>query len=175
MKKKMVSMMLCAAMTAAMVAGCGNREETPAEAPAAEAGEETPAAEDGEEAPAEADAEESEAPAEGTLVMATNAYFEPYEYYEGDQIVGIDAEMAAAVAEKLGMELQIEDMEFDSIIPAINSGKADIGVAGMTVTEDRLVNVNFSDPYTTATQVIIVQEGSEIAGNDDLAGKTIGV
>ena len=73
------------------------------------------------------------------------------------------------------MELQIEDMEFDSIIPAINSGKADIGVAGMTVTEDRLVNVNFSDPYTTATQVIIVQEGSEIAGNDDLAGKTIGV
>ncbi len=175
MKKKMVSMMLCAAMTAAMVAGCGNREETPAEAPAAEAGEETPAAEDGEEAPAEADAEESEAPAEGTLVMATNAYFEPYEYYEGDQIVGIDAEMAAAVAEKLGMELQIEDMEFESIIPAINSGKADIGVAGMTVTEDRLVNVNFSDPYTTATQVIIVQEGSEIAGNDDLAGKTIGV
>ena len=175
MKKKMVSMMLCAAMTAAMVAGCGNREETPAEAPAAEAGEETPAAEDGEEAPAEADAEESEAPAEGTLVMATNAYFEPYEYYEGDQIVGIDAEMAAAVAEKLGMELQIEDMEFDSIIPAINSGKADIAVAGMTVTEDRLVNVNFSDPYTTATQVIIVQEGSEIAGNDDLAGKTIGV
>lgn len=175
MKKKMVSMMLCVAMTAAMVAGCGNREETPAEAPAAEAGEETPAAEDGEEAPAEADAEESEAPAEGTLVMATNAYFEPYEYYEGDQIVGIDAEMAAAVAEKLGMELQIEDMEFDSIIPAINSGKADIGVAGMTVTEDRLVNVNFSDPYTTATQVIIVQEGSEIAGNDDLAGKTIGV
>lgn len=175
MKKKMVSMMLCAVMTAAMVAGCGNREETPAEAPAAEAGEETPAAEDGEEAPAEADAEESEAPAEGTLVMATNAYFEPYEYYEGDQIVGIDAEMAAAVAEKLGMELQIEDMEFDSIIPAINSGKADIGVAGMTVTEDRLVNVNFSDPYTTATQVIIVQEGSEIAGNDDLAGKTIGV
>lgn len=175
MKKKMIGMMLCVAMTAAMAAGCGSKEETPAEAPAAEAGEETPAAEDGEEAPAETDTEESEAPAEGTLVMATNAYFEPYEYYEGDQIVGIDAEMAAAVAEKLGMELQIEDMEFDSIIPAINSGKADIGVAGMTVTEDRLVNVNFTNPYTTATQVIIVQEGSEIAGNDDLSGKTIGV
>lgn len=175
MKKKMIGMMLCAAMTAAMAAGCGSKEETPAEAPAAEAGEETPAAEDGEATPAETDAEESEAPAGGTLVMATNAYFEPYEYYEGDQIVGIDAEMAAAVAEKLGMELQIEDMEFDSIIPAINSGKADIGVAGMTVTEDRLVNVNFTNPYTTATQVIIVQEGSEIAGNDDLSGKTIGV
>ncbi len=107
--------------------------------------------------------------------MATNAYFEPYEYYEGDQIVGIDAEMAAAVAEKLGMELKIEDMEFDSIIPAVNSGKADMGVAGMTVTEDRLVNVNFSNPYTTATQVIIVQEGSDITGEADLNGKMIGV
>lgn len=175
MKKKMVSMMLCAAMAAAMATGCGSSDTTPAEAPAEEAGEETPAAEDTEAAPEEADAEETEASAEGTLVMATNAYFEPYEYYEGSEIVGIDAEMAAAVAEKLGMELQIEDMEFDSIIPAINSGKADIGVAGMTVTEDRLVNVNFSNPYTTATQVIIVQEGSEIAGNDDLEGKTVGV
>lgn len=107
--------------------------------------------------------------------MATNAYFEPYEYYEGDQIVGIDVEMANAVAQKLGMELKVEDMEFDSIIPAVNSGKADIGVAGMTVTEDRLANVSFTNPYTTATQVIIVQEGSEIAGKDDLPGKTIGV
>ncbi len=178
MKKKMISMMLCAVMTAAMVAGCGSKEAEPNEAPAAGSD-----VEEDEEAPAEtgAPAEETEGEGEaevsegGTLVMATNAYFEPYEYYEGDQIVGIDAEMAAAVAEKLGMELQIEDMEFDSIIPAINSGKADIGVAGMTVTEDRLVNVNFSNPYTTATQVIIVQEGSEIAGNDDLEGKIIGV
>lgn len=73
------------------------------------------------------------------------------------------------------MELKIEDMEFDSIIPAVNSGKADMGVAGMTVTEDRLVNVNFSNPYTTATQVIIVQEGSDITGEADLNGKMIGV
>ena len=97
-----------------------------------------------------------------TLVMATNAEFPPYEYHEGDDIVGIDAEIAAAIAEKLGMELKIEDMAFDSIIPAVTAGKADIGVAGMTVTEDRLESVNFSDTYATATQVVIVKEDSDI-------------
>lgn len=183
MKKKMISMMLCAAMTAAMLAGCGGNNAADTSAPAAEdgTGEETPEAEAPEaEAPAEEGAEApaedaAAAPADGTLVMATNAYFEPYEYYEGDQVVGIDVEMAQAVADKLGMELKVEDMEFDSIIPAINSGKANIGVAGMTVTEDRLKNVDFTNPYTTATQVIIVQEGSEITGEADLTGKTVGV
>lgn len=94
----------------------------------------------------------------GTLVMATNAAFEPYEYYEGETIVGIDADMAQAVCDKLGYELVIEDMEFDSIINAVQSGKADIGVAGMTVTEDRLQSIDFTDSYTTATQVIIVRK-----------------
>ena len=93
----------------------------------------------------------------GTLVMATNAAFEPYEFYENQKIVGIDADIAQAVCDLLGMELKIEDMEFDSIINAVTSGKADIGVAGMTVTEDRLLSVDFSDPYTTATQVIVVR------------------
>ena len=93
----------------------------------------------------------------GTLVMATNAAFEPYEFYKDQKIVGIDADMAQAVCDILGMELKIEDMEFDSIINAVTSGKADIGVAGMTVTEERLQNVDFSEPYTTATQVIIVR------------------
>lgn len=94
----------------------------------------------------------------GKLVMATNAAFEPYEYYEGDKVVGIDADMAQAVADKLGMELVIEDMEFDSIITAVQSGKADMGVAGMTVTEDRLKSIDFTDSYTTAAQVIIVKK-----------------
>lgn len=97
----------------------------------------------------------------GTLIMATNAAFEPYEFYKDQKIVGIDAEMAQAVADKLGMELKIEDMEFDSIINAVTSGKADMGVAGMTITEDRLQSVDFSDPYTTATQVIIVRKDAE--------------
>ncbi|HJB21930.1 MAG TPA: transporter substrate-binding domain-containing protein [Candidatus Fournierella merdavium] len=92
----------------------------------------------------------------GTLTMATNAYFPPYEYYEGDAIVGIDAEFAKAICDYLGYELKIEDMEFDSIIPAISSGKADFGAAGMTVTEDRLQNVDFTDSYCTGIQSVLV-------------------
>lgn len=111
-----------------------------------------------------------------TLVMATNAEFPPYEYYEGEEIVGIDAEFAAAIAEKLGMDLKIEDMAFDSIIPAVQSGKADFAAAGMTVTPERQEQVDFSDSYYTGRQVIIVTEdNTEIAGPDDLEGKKIGV
>lgn len=94
----------------------------------------------------------------GKLVMATNAAFEPYEFIENEKIVGIDVDMAQAVCDILGYELEISDMEFDSIITAVQSGKADIGLAGMTVTEERLKNIDFTDPYTTATQVIIVRK-----------------
>ena len=102
------------------------------------------------------------------LSMATNATFPPYEYYEGGEIIGIDAEIAGAIADKLGMTLVIEDMDFDSIISAITSNKVDIGVAGITVTEDRLENVNFSTSYTTGVQVVVLPEGSEIADIDML-------
>ncbi len=94
----------------------------------------------------------------GTLKMATNAAFEPYEFYSNNEIVGIDADMARAICDKLGYELVIEDMEFDSIITAVQSGKVDFGAAGMTVTEERLQNIDFTDPYTTATQVMIVRK-----------------
>ena len=93
----------------------------------------------------------------GTLVMATNAQFPPYESLNGTEVVGFDADMMKAVCDKLGYELVIENMDFDSIIAAVDSGKADVGAAGMTVTEDRLKNIDFSEPYTTATQVIIVR------------------
>ncbi len=112
---------------------------------------------------------------DNVLTMGTNAEFPPYEYREGDEIVGIDAEIAAAIAEELGMELKIEDMAFDSIITAVTSGKVDIGLAGMTVTEDRLESVNFSDTYTQAAQVIIVKEDSAVVAPADLEGKKIGV
>lgn len=104
------------------------------------------------------------------LVMATNAEFPPYEFYEGDKIVGIDAEIAEAIAEKLGMDFKIEDMAFDSIISAVQSGKASMGMAGMTVTEDRKVNVNFSDTYATGIQSVIVTEDSKITTVEDLFG-----
>ena len=90
--------------------------------------------------------------------MATNAEFPPYEFHEGDEIVGIDADFAQAIADKLGMKLVIEDMAFDSIIAAVQQGKADMGVAGMTVTEDRLKTINFTDSYYTGRQVIIIKE-----------------
>ena len=104
----------------------------------------------------------------GKLIMATNAAFPPYEYLEGQEIVGIDAEIAKAIAEKLGLELVIDDMEFDSIIESVKGGKADIGLAGMTVTPDRQEEVNFTETYATGVQVIIVTEDSAITSVDDL-------
>ena len=110
-----------------------------------------------------------------TIVMATNAEFPPYEYIEGSDIVGIDIEFSKAIADKLGMKLEIEDMAFDSIISAVQSGKADFGAAGMTVTDERKKQVDFSVSYYTGKQVIIVKEGSSIKSADDLEGKKIGV
>ena len=112
---------------------------------------------------------------QGVLVMSTNAEFPPYEYHEGDAIVGIDAEIAGAIAEKMGCTLEIEDIAFDSIIPEVASSKADMGMAGMTVTEDRKESVDFSITYAVARQVVIVKEGGDIASVDDLSGKKIGV
>lgn len=103
-----------------------------------------------------------------TIVMATNAYFPPYEYYEGENIIGIDAEIAAKIAEKLGKTLVIEDMEFNSITTAVNEGSVDFGMAGMTITEERLLEVDFSNSYANGVQVIIVKEGSPITTVDDL-------
>jgi len=102
------------------------------------------------------------------LIMATNAAFPPYEYYENNKIVGIDADIAAAIADKLGMKLVIEDTEFGSIIGGVQTGKYDIGMAGMTVTESRLKSVNFSSTYAIGIQSVIVVEGGKITSLDDL-------
>ena len=109
------------------------------------------------------------------LTMATNAEFPPYEYYEGDKVVGIDAEVAALIADKLGMELKIVDVAFDSIIPGVQAGKYDMGMAGMTVTDERLEKVTFSTSYATGVQSVIVKDGGSVASLDDIAGKKIGV
>jgi len=101
------------------------------------------------------------------LVMATNAAFPPYEYVEGGEFAGIDVEIAQLIAKELGMELQIEDVEFGSIVTGVKSGKYDMGMAGMTVTEDRLKNVNFSTSYAKGVQVIIVKEDSPYTAVED--------
>ena len=112
---------------------------------------------------------ENEAPK--VLKMATNAYFQPYEFYEGEKIVGIDAEIAAAIAEELGMTLEIVDMEFDSILTAVNEGSVDFGMAGMTITDERLLEVDFSISYANGKQMVIVKNDSPIASLDDLCAE----
>ena len=105
-----------------------------------------------------------------TLKMGTNATFPPYEFYDDatGEVVGIDAEVAAAICAKLGCELEIVDMDFDAIIPAVTTGKIDFGMAGMTVTEERLQSVDFTTSYATGIQSVIVKEDSDIASVDDL-------
>lgn len=104
----------------------------------------------------------------GTLTIATNAAFEPYEYMEKGKIVGIDIDIAQAIADRLGMNLIVQNMEYDSIIGAVQSGKADVGIAGMSITEDRLRSIDFTEPYATATQVIIVCKSKYIAESNIL-------
>ena len=126
---------------------------------------------------ANSEASSEDTTAKTTLIMGTNATFPPYEYVEGDKIVGIDAEIAAKVAEKLGMTLEIQDMDFDAILGSVQTGKIDFGMAGMTVTEDRLKSVNFTTSYAKGIQVVIVKDGGKVASLDDLAkdGILIGV
>lgn len=167
LSKKLLALLLAALMAAGVLAACGSSGSS--------AGSDTTAAAE-EAAPAEtAAAEEADTAAGDVLVMATNAAFPPYEYVEGSDIIGIDAEIAAAIADKLGMTLQIEDVEFGSIIGGVQSGKFDMGMAGMTVTDERLESVNFSDTYAQGVQVIIVKEDSSITSPDDLADAMIGV
>ena len=166
--KKIFAVAMAMALSVSLFA-CGSNDAPAASSPAAS----SPAA----SSPA-ADAGFTTA-VEGSLTMATNAQFPPYEFYDGDKIVGIDAEIAGAIAEKLGLELIIEDMEFDSIIEAVKAGKADIGLAGMTVTPERQESVDFTTSYATGVQVVIVTEDSAIASVDDLfaegASHVIGV
>lgn len=109
------------------------------------------------------------------LVMVTEAGFAPYEYYEGDEIVGVDVEIAREIANYMGKKLVIKDVFFDSIINEIKSGKADIGLAGMSISEERLKEVDFSIEYIKSRQVVIVKSGSDIDNINDIYGKRVAV
>ena len=164
---KKLAILAAAALMCASLAACGSSSSTSSAASTSStsASASASASTEGEEATT----------TEGTLVMGTNAAFPPYEYYEGDKIVGIDADIAQAIGEKLGMDVTIEDMDFLSLITAVQTGKIDMVMAGMTVIPDREKNVNFSDSYAKGIQSIIVTEDSEIASPDDLEGHKIGV
>ena len=166
---------MCASLAACGSSAADDAASTDTQTAAEETAEET--ADDAAAADTEgetAEAGEVTTVTEGVLTMGTNAAFPPYEYYEGDTVVGTDAEIAQAIAEKLGLSLEIVDMDFNSIITAVQSGKVDVGIAGMTVEPDRLENVDFTDSYATGVQVVIVTEDSDIASVDDLEGKLIG-
>lgn len=168
--KKVSALILALTMCTAMLTACGGGSSTTTSTGSAAPAPTTSAA------TSEAGADEGyKLTTEGTLTMATNAQFPPYEYYDGDDVIGIDADIAKAIADKMGLKLKIEDMEFDSIITAVSTGKADLGLAGMTVDPERQKNIDFSDSYATGVQVIIVKEDSTIAKPDDLKGKKIGV
>ena len=111
----------------------------------------------------------------GEIVMFTNAEFPPYEFLEDNEIVGVDVEIGKAIAERLGVELRIENSEFGGIIAAIQAGRGDMAISGITIRDDRLELVDFSTPYVNSIQYIIVPEGSDINYMEDLEGKTAGV
>ena len=196
--KKAVAMMMTAALGVSLLAGCGSSSsaasatsETGSATSAASTASETSTASEATSSAASETSTASEAASSaaaetaasgdyklataGTLTMGTNATFPPYEYYDGDTVVGIDAEICQAIADKLGLKLEIQDMDFSSLVAAVQSGKIDISAAGMTVTEDRLKNVDFTDSYSTGVQVVIVPEDSDIQSVDDMEGKLIGV
>ena len=171
--KKKLSLLLCAVMTAALFAGCGSSAQESSDTAATEAADSESAADSG--SSSSVDLSGVKLAEDGTLTMGTNATFPPYEYYDGDKIVGIDADIASEAAKRMGLKLNIIDMDFDSLIPAVQSGKIDITLAGMTVNDERKKNVDFSDSYATGVQVIITKEDSHIKSVDDLEGKIIGV
>ena len=166
--KKFLALMLALVMVFALAA-CGDAGTEPTEAP------------EGSAAPTEAPADDTTEPAgelttveEGKLIMATNAAFPPYEMTDDSgAVVGIDADIAAAIAEKLGLELQIDDMDFDSALLAVQQGKSDIVMAGVSITDDRLLVMDFTDSYATGVQVVIVKEGSDVT-MDNLGEYMIG-
>ena len=185
--KKFLSTLLAAVMVMGLLTACGGsdasgNETQDATAPEAkeeaapEAQEEAEPVEEGaEQESADADAAASEVLADGVLTVGTNAEFPPFEYVDDNgEPDGFDIALIKAIGEKLGVTVEVENMEFEALVSAIGS-KIDLAIAGMTVTDERQASVDFSNPYYDALQYVIVPEGSEIASFDDLAGKNIGV
>ena len=185
--KKLLSLLLAVGMCAVLLTACGNtasQGSASSSAGASTSASSSSAASSEADASSSADASTSSESTDagelklvqdGKLIMSTNAQFPPYEMVAGDgSFEGIDVEVAQAIAEKLGLELVIDDMDFDSALLAVQNGKSDMVMAGVTVTDDRLAVMDFSTSYAKGIQVVIVPEGSDITSVDDLEGKQIG-
>ena len=176
--KKALSLMTAAALVLSLAA-CGSTASSAASSEAASSETASSDAASSEAASSEAASETETAELStvepGKLIMSTNAAFPPYEMTtDSDEFEGIDIETAQAIADKLGLELQIDDMDFDAALLAVQQGKSDMVMAGVTVTDERQNVMDFTDSYATGIQSIIVKEDSDIASVDDLAGKKIG-
>lgn len=170
MKLKKVAAAVLAGMMAVSMAACGSSSSSTSTAASTTSEASSTAAE------ASGDSAVEAIKKKGTITMVTNAEFPPFEYKDGNEVLGIDAQVAQKIADKLGVKLQITDIAFDSCIPALKSGKADFCAAGMSVTDDRKKNVDFTDPYFNASQAIIVPASdSAIKTPEDLDGKVVGV
>lgn len=168
--KKLSALLLAAVMTMSLLTACGGKDAAQTDAAGSDTENVTESA-----AGSEADAAGSEALADGVLTVGTNAEFPPFEYVgDNGEPDGFDVALIKAIGEKLGVTVEVENMEFDSLVSSIGN-KIDVAIAGMTVTDERKNSVDFSDAYYDAVQYVIVPEGSEIATFDDLAGKAIGV
>ena len=168
--KKLSAMLMAGAMMMSLAACGSSASSASSEAVSSEAASEVASA-----SSEAASAAELTTVTPGKLTMSTNAAFPPYESTDDNgNFIGIDIDVAAAIAEKLGLELQVDDMDFDAALLAAQNGKSDMVMAGVTVTEDRQLVMDFSDSYATGIQSIIVKEDSDIASPDDLADKMIG-
>ena len=181
--KKLLSLLLAVGMCAVLLTGCGNTASQGSTTPPADASasassssaSSADASADASTSGESTDAGELNLVEDGKLIMSTNAQFPPYEMVAGDgSFEGIDVEVAQAIAEKLNLELVIDDMDFDAALLAVQNGKSDMVMAGVTVDEDRLAVMDFTTSYANGVQVVIVPEDSEIASIDDLEGKQIG-
>ncbi|MDD3173318.1 MAG: transporter substrate-binding domain-containing protein [Herbinix sp.] len=174
MKKKVLSIMLITTLVATLFAGCGTKEETGSNG-------------DAENATITESAEATEAPeatqapaaeGNGELIVGTEAGFAPYEFLEGDQVVGIDMDIAQAIADAMGKELVIKNMDFDGALMAVQNGTIDLVAAGVSIDADRQKVMDFSDPYVDSTEVVVVNKANPAVAtvdSDGLAGKVIGV
>ena len=168
--KKVIAMLLATVMCTAMLTGCGSDSTANESSQASESS----VAETAAETTAETTAEAADKTEGGVLVFGTNAEFPPFEYVGDDgEPDGFDVALIKAVGEKLGREVQVENMEFDSLVSSIGN-RIDGAIAGMTVTDERKEQVDFSNPYYEAVQYVIVTADSDIATADDLKNKTIG-
>lgn len=176
--KKKIALLLCAVMTAAMLAGCGGGSDTSEAKEDTAAAEETTAADDDAEQADDADAEDNaETASDKKWVVATDTVFKPFEYTnEDNEFVGIDVDILAAIAEDQGFEYELQSLGWDSGVAAVQAGQADALIAGATIKQERIDSGwIFSDGYYDATQTFVIPEDSDITSFEDLEGKTVAV